>query len=127
MTCAPSCAALWLARLPLKLPTPVRPAATITIPVMVNSPENPFARMSNTVRQGRRSDKTCTQISFHAKSGAPFSGPLVSSEWLAKALGEPDLRVYDASLYLPTEGVDAHARYRSAYIPGARFFDIDAI
>lgn len=53
--------------------------------------------------------------------------PLVSTAWLAASLGEPDLRIYDATLYLPTEGVDAARRYREAHIPGARFFDIDQI
>jgi len=51
----------------------------------------------------------------------------VSTEWLASSLADPDLRVYDASMYLPTERVDAHQRYCDAHIPGARFFDIDLI
>ncbi len=54
-------------------------------------------------------------------------GPLVSTDWLAASLCDADLRIYDASLYLPTEGVNARQRYCTAYIPGARFFDIDRI
>ncbi|MGH7056631.1 MAG: 3-mercaptopyruvate sulfurtransferase [Acetobacteraceae bacterium] len=53
--------------------------------------------------------------------------PLVSTEWLAKALGEPDLVVFDATMYLPHEGRDGHAEYLQGHIPGARFFDIDKI
>ncbi|MCX7558457.1 3-mercaptopyruvate sulfurtransferase [Sulfitobacter sp. F26204] len=52
---------------------------------------------------------------------------LVSTEWLAKHLKDPDLRILDASWYLPDEGRDAKAEYNEAHIPGARFFDIDEI
>lgn len=52
---------------------------------------------------------------------------LVSTDWLARHLKDPDLRVLDASWYLPSEGRDAKAEYAAAHIPGARFFDIDAI
>jgi thiosulfate/3-mercaptopyruvate sulfurtransferase len=52
---------------------------------------------------------------------------LVSTEWLAAHLSDPDLRVIDASWYLPDTGRDARAEYAAAHIPGARFFDIDDI
>lgn len=52
---------------------------------------------------------------------------LVSTEWLAAHLSNPDLRVVDASWYLPDMGRDAKAEYDAAHIPGARFFDIDDI
>jgi thiosulfate/3-mercaptopyruvate sulfurtransferase len=52
---------------------------------------------------------------------------LVSTEWLAAHLKTPDLRVLDASWYLPQAGRDARAEYDAAHIPGARFFDIDDI
>jgi thiosulfate/3-mercaptopyruvate sulfurtransferase len=52
---------------------------------------------------------------------------LVSTDWLAKHLRDPDLRVLDASWYLPDAGRDAKAEYAAAHIPGARFFDIDEI
>jgi len=51
--------------------------------------------------------------------------PLVSTEWLAEHLNAPDVRVADASWYLPQAGRDAKAEYRSAHIPRAVFFDID--
>ncbi len=53
--------------------------------------------------------------------------PLVSTEWLAATLGAPDLVVFDATKYLPNEGRDGAAEFRDAHIPGARYFDIDAI
>ena len=52
---------------------------------------------------------------------------LVSTTWLAAHLADPDLRVLDASWYLPDMGRDARAEYGAAHIPGARFFDIDEI
>jgi thiosulfate/3-mercaptopyruvate sulfurtransferase len=52
---------------------------------------------------------------------------LVSTDWLAAHLKDPDLRVLDASWYLPDSGRDAAAEYAAAHIPGARFFDIDDI
>lgn len=52
---------------------------------------------------------------------------LVSTDWLAAHRGDPDLRILDASWYMPDAGRDAAAEYRAAHIPGARFFDIDEI
>jgi len=53
------------------------------------------------------------------------ASPLVSTEWLAEHLKAPDVRVIDASWYLPQAGRDAKAEYRAAHIPGTIFFDID--
>lgn len=52
---------------------------------------------------------------------------LVSTGWLERHLKDPDLRVLDASWYLPDAGRDPKAEYAAAHIPGARFFDIDEI
>ncbi|WP_170790129.1 3-mercaptopyruvate sulfurtransferase [Ruegeria lacuscaerulensis] len=52
---------------------------------------------------------------------------LVSTEWLAAHMKDPDLRVLDGSWYLPQQQRDAKAEYDAAHIPGARFFDIDEI
>lgn len=52
---------------------------------------------------------------------------LVSTEWLSAHLNDPDLRIIDASYYLPEMGRDAKAEYDASHIPGARFFDIDEI
>jgi thiosulfate/3-mercaptopyruvate sulfurtransferase len=53
--------------------------------------------------------------------------PLVSTAWLEAHLTDPDLLVFDATYYLPSEGRDAGAEYLAAHIPGARRFDIDAM
>lgn len=58
---------------------------------------------------------------------APASRSLVTTEWLATQLGEPDIAVVDGSFYLPAMKRDAAAEYLSGHIPGAVFFDIDAI
>ncbi|MEL7214354.1 MAG: 3-mercaptopyruvate sulfurtransferase [Pseudomonadota bacterium] len=52
---------------------------------------------------------------------------LVSTDWLAEHLNAPDVKVLDASWYLPTENRDPRAEYEDAHIPGAHFFDIDEI
>ncbi|MGR3713840.1 MAG: 3-mercaptopyruvate sulfurtransferase [Shimia sp.] len=52
---------------------------------------------------------------------------LVSTDWLAAHLKDPDLRILDASWYLPAMERDAKAEYAEAHIPGARFFDIDDV
>ena len=52
---------------------------------------------------------------------------LVSTEWLAAHLKDPDLRIFDASWYLPDAGRDALAEYKAQHIPGAHYFDIDDV
>jgi thiosulfate/3-mercaptopyruvate sulfurtransferase len=52
---------------------------------------------------------------------------LVSTDWLAAHMKDPDLRVLDASWHMPDSGRDARAEYDAGHIPGARFFDIDEI
>jgi thiosulfate/3-mercaptopyruvate sulfurtransferase len=55
------------------------------------------------------------------------SDALVSTDWLAERLGAPDVKVADATYFLPTMRRDAKAEYRAAHIQGAVFFDIDDI
>ena len=52
---------------------------------------------------------------------------LVTTEWLEKELGAPDLKVIDASFFLAADRRDARAEYEAAHIPGAVFMDIDEI
>jgi thiosulfate/3-mercaptopyruvate sulfurtransferase len=52
---------------------------------------------------------------------------LVSTAWLAERLGKADVVVVDASFHLPTAKRDAKAEYLAEHIPGAVFFDIDAV
>lgn len=52
---------------------------------------------------------------------------LVTTQWLAGELSAPDLRILDATWFLPAEGRDAAAEFAAGHIPGAVFFDINAI
>jgi thiosulfate/3-mercaptopyruvate sulfurtransferase len=52
---------------------------------------------------------------------------LVETDWLAEHLDAPDLIIIDASWHLPNVDRDANAEYLAEHIPGAIFFDIDAI
>ena len=52
---------------------------------------------------------------------------LVSTDWLAAHMKDPDLRILDASWYMPDAGRNAQTEYDAGHIPGARFFDIDEI
>lgn len=52
---------------------------------------------------------------------------LVSTEWLASHLKAPDLRIVDASWYLPFMNRDGKKEYAERHIPGAVYFDIDDI
>ena len=60
---------------------------------------------------------------------SPMDDPktLVSTDWLAAHMKDPDLRILDASWYMPDSGRNAKAEYEAGHIPGARFFDIDEI
>jgi thiosulfate/3-mercaptopyruvate sulfurtransferase len=53
--------------------------------------------------------------------------PVVTTEWLSKHLGEPDLRIVDGTWHMPQLGRDARAEFAATHLPGAVFFDIDAI
>jgi thiosulfate/3-mercaptopyruvate sulfurtransferase len=59
----------------------------------------------------------------------PYAHPdaLVSTEWLAAHIDRADVRVFDASFTLPGISPTAPERYAQQHIPGAMFFDIDAI
>jgi thiosulfate/3-mercaptopyruvate sulfurtransferase len=56
---------------------------------------------------------------------------LVSTQWLAAEMGKTDLRIIDATLFLPApkgaEGRNARAEFEAAHIPGAVFFDIEEV
>ncbi|WP_200957663.1 3-mercaptopyruvate sulfurtransferase [Phenylobacterium sp. Root700] len=53
--------------------------------------------------------------------------PVVSTAWLADRLRAPDVRVVDGTWFMPAERRSGRDEYLQAHIPGAVFFDIDAI
>jgi thiosulfate/3-mercaptopyruvate sulfurtransferase len=62
-----------------------------------------------------------------AEDRPPASKNLVTTDWLAARLGEPEISIVDGSFYLPALKRDAKAEFIAGHIPGASFFDIDAI
>jgi len=53
--------------------------------------------------------------------------PLTTADWLSEHLYDPNVRVLDASWYLPSDARDTRKEYKLEHIPGAEFFDIDRI
>jgi thiosulfate/3-mercaptopyruvate sulfurtransferase len=58
---------------------------------------------------------------------SPKSRWLVSTDWLAERLKDRSVAIVDGSYFIPTQKRDAHAEYRAGHIPGAVFFDIEAV
>jgi thiosulfate/3-mercaptopyruvate sulfurtransferase len=52
---------------------------------------------------------------------------LVSTQWLADNLGQSDLTILDATMFMPGSGRDGRGEFLGAHIPGARFLDIDEV
>ena len=52
---------------------------------------------------------------------------LVSTEWLEENLGNPEVRVIDATYHLAHADRDAYEEYTYRHIPGASYFPIDEI
>lgn len=52
---------------------------------------------------------------------------LVSTDWLARHLGEADLVVLDATRHLPGTDRDPRADFAAAHIPGARYLDLPTL
>ena len=68
-----------------------------------------------------------SSIGRNHERNEPPSRWLKSTEWLAGQLGKNDVVIVDGSYYLPTQKRDAKAEYFAAHIPGAVFFDINAV
>ena len=52
---------------------------------------------------------------------------LVTTEWLARNLDQPDIAIVDSSAFLPTDGRDPATEFGQAHIPRARFLDISKV
>ncbi|TCL67228.1 3-mercaptopyruvate sulfurtransferase [Rhizobium sp. BK251] len=52
---------------------------------------------------------------------------VVSADWVEKQLGAPEFKIVDAAWYLPAQKRNGAAEYAAGHIPGAVFFDQDAI
>src|ERR1700730_16824383 len=60
-------------------------------------------------------------------AATPQDSFFISTAWLAENLGAADVAVIDATFFLPADKRDAKAEYLERHIPGAVFFNIDAI
>ena len=78
---------------------------------------------------GAASDATAAAQADPVREDAAYARgeALVSTAWLHERITAPDIRVVDASWYLPQSGRNARADYAAGHIPGAVFFDIDEI
>lgn len=52
---------------------------------------------------------------------------LISTDWLAAELGKDDLRIFDASLFLPGTPRDPRAEFEAVHIPGAAYLDLPSL
>jgi len=91
-------------------------------------------RRSVTVsRRGKRSPRPAARKAGArrkaARGPAAFRNPglVVSTEWLASNLEHPRVRVVDGTWHMPQLQRDARREFEEAHVPGAVFFDIDAI
>ncbi|OVA15862.1 Rhodanese-like domain [Macleaya cordata] len=66
-------------------------------------------------------------IATFATQSVSTNEPVVSVDWLHANLREPDVKVLDASWYMPDEQRNPIQEYQVAHIPGALFFDVDGI
>jgi thiosulfate/3-mercaptopyruvate sulfurtransferase len=55
------------------------------------------------------------------------SDSLVTTDWLAAHIDDPDVRIVDASWYLPAQNRDGRTEYLERHIPGAVYWDIEEI
>lgn len=53
--------------------------------------------------------------------------PIVSTDWLAEQMDEPDLRIVAAPFYMPGDGRLPRDEFEKAHIPGAVLFDLEEI
>jgi thiosulfate/3-mercaptopyruvate sulfurtransferase len=57
----------------------------------------------------------------------PSDDPLVSTEWLVARLGDPTVKIIDASFKMPGVTPLPKDDFLRSHIPGAAFFDVDAV
>src|SRR5881394_1757261 len=70
----------------------------------------------------------CRQLAAVRQGAYPWAmDSLVSTDWLAGHLGESGLVVIDSSWHMPASGRSGRDEFLEAHVPGARFFDIDAL
>lgn len=58
-----------------------------------------------------------------------FANPeaLVSTEWLAEHLSDPDVRILDCTWHHASTNLDGRTQYRGRHLPGSVHFDVDHV
>jgi thiosulfate/3-mercaptopyruvate sulfurtransferase len=59
--------------------------------------------------------------------GHDMNDIFVTPDWLASKLGSPDIGIVDGSWHMPAAGRDGNAEFMAGHIPGAVFFDLEAV
>ncbi|MCB2107966.1 MAG: sulfurtransferase [Rhodobacteraceae bacterium] len=62
-----------------------------------------------------------------SEMGASEIEPLVSTAWVTERLSDPDIRIVDASYFVPGGIAPALQQYDEGHLPGAVFFDINDV
>ncbi|KAJ6832900.1 thiosulfate/3-mercaptopyruvate sulfurtransferase 2-like [Iris pallida] len=88
----------------------------------VHSPAYRFVRSASTASSVESMDASASVVQSVSRNE-----PVVSCDWLHSNLREPEVKVLDASWYMPDEQRNPLQEYQVAHIPGALFFDVDGI
>lgn len=87
---------------------------------------SPFATLKSFSIRCALTSSSGVKTSFSTQSMSSTE-PVVSVDWLYANLRESDVKVLDASWYMPGEQRNPLQEYEVAHIPGALFFDVDGI
>ncbi len=72
---------------------------------------------------------SCRVSDMEIDSEMTYANPeaLVSTEWLAEHLSDPDVRILDCTWHHASTNLDGRTQYRGRHLPGSVHFDIDHI
>eukprot|EP00252_Welwitschia_mirabilis_P004950 TRINITY_DN1529_c0_g1_i2.p1 TRINITY_DN1529_c0_g1~~TRINITY_DN1529_c0_g1_i2.p1 ORF type:complete len:449 (-),score=68.84 TRINITY_DN1529_c0_g1_i2:308-1501(-) len=107
----------------------VRTASAFPIPMRepLSTASTQFPHLPSTSIVSAWSGSCPTAMYSTSCQGLSTEEPVVSSHWLHQNLRNPDIKVVDASWYLPKEERNPLQEFQDAHIPGAVFFDVDKI
>src|SRR3954469_19221378 len=94
------------------------------------APARPMRRLNRALQANFRPSRrrTPSPAPPRRRYSCPMpANPLVDTDWLADHLGDPSVKVLDATWRMPSDPADPKADFEAVHIPGARFFPIDEI
>ncbi|XP_024008910.1 thiosulfate/3-mercaptopyruvate sulfurtransferase 2 isoform X2 [Eutrema salsugineum] len=108
--------------------TSMLPQKTCTFATILNLPSAAYSAYKSSTYVGRVMASTRVgPKAGYSTSSVSSNEPVVSVDWLHSNLREGDIKVLDASWYMPHEQRNPIQEYQAAHIPGALFFDLDGI